>query len=226
MTSVADFYSNNPLHVWQQVLGPSMHYHIGGDSAIRNLYSFIDDNSTILDVGCGWGGPAMLLTNEKRCILHGITNSKQQHVFYPYDSTLADANTFIPSQQYDTAIFLESFCHMESQVLTHIRPYVNKVIIKDYLWHTDWYNAPWQMHMRSQQTYHNILKQAGYQITYSEIDNTADVYNSSLYWYNNICKLPEDCITNQIETLYNLTSEVVYYGPNADFVKLITIVAE
>ena len=59
------FYTDNPLSVWQSVLGPSMHYHVGGNQAVRNLYPYIDNNSKILDIGCGWGGPARLLTNEK-----------------------------------------------------------------------------------------------------------------------------------------------------------------
>jgi len=224
MTSVADFYSNNPLDVWQQVLGPSMHYHVGGDRAVRDLYPHIPNNSTILDIGCGWGGPATLLTNEKHCILHGVTNSEQQHIFYPYDSTLADANTFIPTQHYDITLFIESFCHLTPQVLNNIRAHTNKIIIRDYIWEHEWYNPVWQMHMRPQQSYHSLLDQ--YTITHQEITNNQDIYNSSLHWYNNINKLDPSLITHQVESLLHLTEEVVYSGPDADFIKLITIVAE
>ena len=156
-----------------------MHYHIGGDKTVRNLYPFIDNNSSILDIGCGWGGPATMLHNEKQCTIHGVTNSPQQHQYYPFTSTLADANTYIPDSHYDTTIFIESFCHLTQSTLTNIRPYTKQIIIRDYITPHDWYNEEWQMYMRNESTYHALL--SDYTITHQEIDTAADIYNSSLY---------------------------------------------
>jgi len=234
MTSVAKFYSENPLNVWQQVLGPSMHYHVGSystnnifDQAIRNLYPYIDNNSTILDVGCGWGGPANLLESEKNCLVHGVTNSSQQHQYNSQTTFLSDIHSFIPKQHYDTAIFIESLTHFNdaATVLKQIRPHTNKIIIKDYLWHEDWFNSDWKMHFRTYQSFQQLVSQ-DYTITHVEEDTTTDTYNSCLFWYNNMLTLPQHQIIGQIKTLYNLCSAVLDCGPNHNFSKLILIVAE
>jgi hypothetical protein len=234
MTSVAQFYSENPLHVWQQVLGPKMHYHVGShsdtdifDQAIRNLYPYIDNNSTILDVGCGWGGPANLLESEKNCLVHGVTNSPQQHQHNSQITFLSDIHKFTPPQKYDTAIFIESLTHFNDAptVLKQIRPYTNKIIIKDYLWDEDWYNKQWHMYFRTRDSFIDLVSEH-YTIKFMEQDNTADIYNSCLFWYNNIMQLKASQITDQIQTLYNLASAVLECGPQHDFSKLILIVAE
>ena len=218
------FYTDNPLEVWQTVLGPSMHYHVGGDQAVRDLYPYINNNDSILDIGCGLGGPARLLTNEKQCECHGVTNSEQQYNHYPYTVSLADANTYTPDDNYDTTIFIESLCHLTPQILTAVRPYTNKLIIKDYLSPFNWYNKQWEMYMRTQQEYKSIL--SPYNITHLEITQSEDIYNSSLYWYNNILSLNPNQITHQIESLLHLTGQVVDQGPSGETIKLITIVAE
>ena len=218
------FYTDNPLEVWQSVLGPSMHYHVGGDQAVRDLYPYIDNNSNILDIGCGWGGPARLLTDEKHCELHGVTNSKQQYDNYPYTVSLSNANHYTPDTHYDTTIFIESLCHLTPQILTAIRPYTKRIIIKDYLSPFNWYNKQWEMYMRTENEYKSIL--SPYNITHLEITPSQDIYNSSLYWYNNINKLSPNQITHQIESLLHLTGQVVDQGPSGETIKLITIVAE
>jgi 2-polyprenyl-3-methyl-5-hydroxy-6-metoxy-1,4-benzoquinol methylase len=234
MSSVAQFYTENPLHVWQQVLGPKLHYHVGShsdtdifDQAIRNLYPYIDDNSLILDVGCGWGGPATLLENEKSCLVHGVTNSAQQYDHNIQLTFLADAHEFIPQQKYDTAIFIESLSHFHdaNKILKQLKQYTNKIIIKDYLWYEDWYNADWKMYLRTKQSYIDLISQY-YTITHIEQDNTIDIYNSCVYWYNNIITLPQQEIYGQIKELYDLTSDVLQVGPNSNFVKMILVVAE
>ena len=234
MSTVAQFYSENSLNVWQQILGPKMHYHAGSystnnifDQAIRNLYPYIDDNSSILDVGCGWGGPATLLENEKSCLVHGFTNSSQQYNHNSQTTFLADIHSFIPQQKYNTAIFIESLSHFNdaNKVLKQLRPYTDKIIIKDYLWYEDWFNSDWKMYLRTKQSYIDLISQY-YNITHIEQDNTVDIYNSCVYWYNNLTTLPQHEIHGQIKELYDLTTDVLQVGPNSNFVKLALIVAE
>ena len=236
MASVAKFYSENPLHVWQQVLGSNMHYHLGAksnenifDQAIRNLYPHIPQNSKILDCGCGWGGPGNLLQTELNANVTGITNSKQQHEYITsFPTHLTDIHKFIPTEHYDIALFIESFCHFHQPqlILSNLRPYTDKIIIKDYVWYNDWYNEDWYMYFRSPDSYSRLIHKSGYTVTSMEEDISAEVYNSSLYWYNNILSLPSSEIRGQIQTLLELTNQVLEAGPNGNFVKIFTIVAE
>ena len=78
--------------------------------------------------------------------------------------------------------------------------------------------------MRDESTYKSIL--ADYTITHQEITQSEDIYNSSLYWYNNILSLNPNQITHQIESLLHLSGQVVDQGPSGETIKLITIEAE
>lgn len=233
--NTSQFYTENSLDAWQQVLGPKMHYHLGSksdvnifDQAIRNLYSYIPQHSKILDCGCGWGAVGNLLQIELNATVTGITNSEQQHEYITsFPTHLIDIHDFMPEQQYDIALFIESFCHFNQPelVLNNLRPHTNKIIIKDYIWHEDWYNDIWHMQFRTPDSYAKLIQDAGYTITTIEQDKTIEVFKSSLYWYNNILQLPASEIRGQIEALFLLTGAVINNYDN-DFVQMITIVAE
>lgn len=233
--NTSQFYTENSLDAWQQVLGPKMHYHLGStsnenifDQAIRNLYSYIPQNSKILDCGCGWGAVGNILQIELDAEVTGITNSKQQHEYITsFPTHLIDIHDFIPTQEYDIALFVESFCHFHQPqlVLHNLRSNTNKIIIKDYIWHENWYNDVWHMHFRTPDSYAQLIQDAGYTITSMEQDKTTEVFQSSLYWYNNILALPAEEIRGQIEALLLLTGAVINNYDN-DFVQMITIVAE
>jgi hypothetical protein len=236
MASIAQFYSENPLHVWQHVLASKMHYHLGSqsndnifDQAIRNLYPHISQNSKILDCGCGWGGPGNLLQTELNAIVTGITNSKQQHEYITsFPTYLTDIHKFIPEQQYDIALFIESFCHFHQpqSILSNLRSHTNKIIIKDYIWDSDWYNEAWHMYFRTPDSYSKLIHKSGYTITSIQQDTSTEVYNSSLFWYNNILSLPPSEVYGQIQSLLELTTAVLQSGVDGQFVEMITIVAE
>ena len=228
------YYTETPLTTWKKVLGPKMHYHFGSysdtnifDQTVRNLYPFIPNNSSILDIGCGWGGPAMLLENEKACFVHGVTNSEQHYLHNAQTTFLHDANTFTPQQDYDIAIFIESLTHFTSpsQVFHNIKPYINKIVIKDFVSANDYYNDDWHMHFRSFQSFTDLISPF-YRITHMKIDLETDVYNSAKFWYNNINKLQPHEYTPHIQNLKDLSSVILSSPPDANLVKLITIVAE
>ena len=228
--TVEQYYNDNPLEVWKQVLGPKMHYHYGSysddnifDQTVRNLYPHIDNNSSILDMGCGWGGPATLLTNEKGCNVHGVTNSVQQHELTTFPTTLIDVHDYIPQQQYDTAIFIQSLTHFAdaSTVLKNIRPYVKRIIISDFLWEGGGYSKDWYMTFRTYKTFHELVSQH-YEIKMLKEDKQIDLHNTCKFWYNNIKKLPKDQVVTQIKNLYDLSVATL---AGLEY-KFITIVAE
>lgn len=230
--NTSQFYTENSLEDWKQVLGSKMHYHLGSqsnddifDQAIRNLYKHIPQNANILDCGCGWGGVANLLQQELNATVTGVTNSLQQYHYTAFPTHHTDIHDFIPTEHYDVALFIESFCHFAQPniVLNNIKSHTNKIIIKDYLWNTDWYNSVWQMYFRTQSSYEKLITDCGYTITDIYTDTTTDVYNSCLFWYNNIQTLPPESITGQIETLKILSQGVLEYGPN---IQMLVIVAQ
>lgn len=224
MTNLQQFYTQNPLKVWKKVLGPSMHYHFGGDNAVRVLYSYINDNSSILDVGCGWGGPATLLENEKSCLVHGVSNS-EQHVNHNKQKVfLSDIHDFIPTQQYDSVLFLESLTHFNDapKVLQQLKPYTNRIIIRDYMMTQDTYHPAWNMHVRTPYSFQQLVSQ-DYTILHLEEEKDMEIVETCKYWYNNIATLPFNQLHGQILMLQELCEDIINYG--SPF-KLVTIVAD
>lgn len=47
-------------------------------TAVQSLYPFLERNATVLDVGCGWCGPAAMLAHELGMHVTGVTISKPQ----------------------------------------------------------------------------------------------------------------------------------------------------
>nr|VFK13518.1 MAG: Cyclopropane fatty-acyl-phospholipid synthase [Candidatus Kentron sp. LPFa] len=83
------FYSREPVHAWKQIIGRDLHYHFGYffgaeeletglRQTVRNYYPYIEPGSRVLDVGCGWGGPAKMLREERDCRVVGVTSSQTQ----------------------------------------------------------------------------------------------------------------------------------------------------
>lgn len=104
-----DFYSADVKKV-AAFLGPEMHFHHGlqsaevnellgrgadalpvpGDEslaeraladALRVLYPHIPLGASVLDVGCGWCGPATLLAEERAALVRGVTIARAQAEF-------------------------------------------------------------------------------------------------------------------------------------------------
>lgn len=84
-----------PIAFWQGILGKGLHFHLGhfhttetslDDAmvvAVRNLAAQISPKAArrVLDIGCGWGGPAFELANIWDGEVFGLTVSKRQTEF-------------------------------------------------------------------------------------------------------------------------------------------------
>ena len=217
--NIDKFYSENSIDVWKKILGLKLHYHLGSksegdifDQAIKNLFPYIDTGSTILDCGCGWGGPSRILMNDLKCQVTGLTISKQQAMsINDFPVNCCDLDYYNVSNCYDTAIFVESFCHLKNpkNILTQLHSRVEKIIIKDYLWNWEWYNKQWGMYMRPKSSYIDMLKTYSYEIDLIETDTTTDVISSCEYWYNNFDKIDKKLIFGQLKNLYELCCSVL-----------------
>ncbi len=153
---VAECYSGESAG-WREVLGPGMHYHFGTidparpiddaaarfSFAVRQLYPWIPTGSRVIDVGCGWGGPARMLIDERHCDVRGVTISGVQaaectRVVPEARVSVADAQKLEldgDGERFDLAIMLESLTHMPRPdlVLRNLRPAVGRVLIRDHV---------------------------------------------------------------------------------------------
>ena len=148
---VNEFYDDTSPEIWKRVIGNDLHYHVGwgdGDilyNAIKHLYQFIDEKSTILDCGCGWGGTGKVLKRDMNCDVTGVTISQVQSDYISdnnlFPVVLSDLHDYVPSRNYDVCLFVESFCHLKNpkKVLNNLVEYTKKFIIREYHLKTDGY---------------------------------------------------------------------------------------
>lgn len=139
------FYSAESTESWQSILGPELHYHFGYfkaketlqeglKAAVRLHYPFIQRGSRVLDLGCGWGGPALMLIEERECEVLGLTISSAQ-AEYARSLGLSvrhmDAETEEIDGNYDTVLMHESFTHIKDKagLLSRLKSVAHTVII-------------------------------------------------------------------------------------------------
>lgn len=127
------------------MLGPELHYHNGLfesaeglDEAVRNavrsFYPSIPIGSTVLDVGCGWGGPAALLIAERSCRVRGLNVSSAQVEYCRsrgVDAVLADVECEPLDGRWDVALLMESFSHIsdKSSLLGRLRASADRLVM-------------------------------------------------------------------------------------------------
>ena len=129
---IDQFYSDDDVALWQQILGPNLHFHFGLFEAnedlqtglhqtIQSFFPHILFGSTVLDLGCGWGGPAKVLSTNHGCDVTGITVSKAQATFCRQAGLdvrlldLGDSSAVLP-QDFDVLFSLEMISHIQDKV--------------------------------------------------------------------------------------------------------------
>lgn len=207
------FYSAEPTHLWERVLGPEMHYHFGiedpthdpFEAAVLQLLPYIPAGSRVLDCGCGWGGPARIL-KKHGCFVQGVTISKEQHrSIADFPVWLTDLHELQLDQQFDVALFIESMGHLNDpgKVLKAIAPFVRSVVIKDYA-APEYFPCPdWMGHFRTEQQFRSMLHEAGYEVrVYREIEKYAQP--SVDIWLSRLNELDDSELTGQLLLLKQL----------------------
>jgi hypothetical protein len=139
-------YGDLSPETWAEILGPDLHYHFGTYQAeedleeaaratIRRFYPDIPDGASVLDVGCGWGGPARLLQNEKGCTVKGVTVSRTQAEYcrgLGLQVDELDLETATLAGRHDVAFMCESLDHIQdkARVLRQLRAVATRLIVR------------------------------------------------------------------------------------------------
>lgn len=141
-----EFYSSVPLNIWRQVLGDQMHYHHGIwesnedweaalENAVLSLARHLEPASTVVDLGCGWGGPASVLKKKYGCSVLCVTVSRAQASYCAsrgLETHHGNLDYEIPEGSWSVGWWMESLEHLEQpeRALAGLRPRCKKVIIR------------------------------------------------------------------------------------------------
>jgi len=145
-TDLDEFYSSSPIDTWRQILGSQMHYHHGiwksnedWDTALENavldLARHVEPGSTVLDLGCGWGGPASVLKERCGCAVFCVTVSQAQASYCAargLEVHQADLDSVIPDGNWSVGWWMESLEHLEQpeRALAQLRRRCKKLVIR------------------------------------------------------------------------------------------------
>ena len=214
---VNEFYDDTSPEIWKKVIGNDLHYHVGwgdGDilyNAIKHLYQFIDEESKILDCGCGWGGTGKVLKRDMNCDVTGVTISQVQSDYISdnnlFPVVLSDLHDYVPNRNYDVCLFVESFCHLKNpkMVLNNLVEHTKKFIIREYHLKTNGYPQKyidnWLMNIYTKDELSCFFTELDYEMTYFE-----EHYNEALeptldLWLHNLDKVDNIEKTEHIKLL-------------------------
>ena len=110
------------------------------DKAIAVLYPYIGKGATVLDIGCGWCGPARQLHADRACSVTGVTASADQAGYCAARGGMegvihADANAALPldaGAHYDVALLMESISHVRDKagLLQELAQVADKLVVR------------------------------------------------------------------------------------------------
>ena len=175
------------------------------------MYQFINEKSSVLDCGCGWGGTGKVLKRDIGCEVTGVTISQVQSDYISdnnlFPVVLSDLHDYIPNKVYDVCLFVESFCHLKSpqKVLSNISNSTDKIILREYHMksneHPKRYVDNWLMNIYHIDEICSFFGELDFKLTYEE-----EHYNYSLeptveYWLQNLDKVDSIEKTKHIQLL-------------------------
>ena len=214
---VDEFYDDTSPEIWRKVIGNDLHYHVGwgdGDilyNAVKHLYQFIENKSSVLDCGCGWGGTGKVLKRDLDCEVTGVTISQVQSDYISdnnlFPVVLSDLHDYTPDKIYDVFLFVESFCHLKSpqKVLSNISHSTDKIILREYHMksneHPKKYVDNWLMNIYHLDEICSFFGELDYKLTYEEEHYDYSLEPTVEYWLQNLDKLDSIEKTKHIQLL-------------------------
>jgi len=224
-------YESNSPQEWDILLNPAnYHYHNGYIGKRKNIFEnpiydyilpFINNGSTVLDCGCGWGSPANIIHIEKQCEVTCITNSANQiefiNKYYKHLNVLKkDLNKFKPYKKYDTGIFIESFSHVEDKntdrLLKNLSEKVNNLLFMIHVSRKDpFYFREWEMYFNTLENFIKKLNRQGFQTIFCKDLKSDYLLPSYTYWNSRLNIIRP--ANGQLLELQKMSKQVLEY-PN------------
>ena len=123
------------------------------------------------------------------------------------DVKLTDLHNYIPQDEYDVAIFIESYCHLTNagKVLYNISDATDKIILREYHLKTNQYPKSyvdrWFMNIYRKEELVSLMEQLDFKLAHQEEHYDYALEPTLDLWYNNISKLTKEEKTKHIRTL-------------------------
>jgi hypothetical protein len=193
-----EFYSSVSLDVWRQILGDQMHYHHGIweasedwdtalDNAVSSLARHVEPGTTVVDLGCGWGGPASVLKAKYGCPVVCVTVSGAQAsccASRGLDTRQVDLDHEIPDGMWSVGWWMESLEHLErpEKALARLRPRCRKLVMRVNTCETEARRLfAGSMPMQSTRFYLDSLTRTGWNVTHVS-NRRAESLRSPFEW--------------------------------------------
>lgn len=204
------FYEETPLEIWKNVLGKETHMNYAFGESIINNRNIFENVSTVLDVGCGWGGSLHCIKSiSPNAHITGLTESKQQadYIGNEFNVILANANEYTTNSKYEIVTFIQSITHMKDVAFSNLAKTTDRIFINDFVIinKNEFYlNENWVMKIRTIDNWKNMFHENGFEIKSFNILPLQEYKKNSAFWLDNIVKHNYSNITWQISVLEKL----------------------
>jgi len=214
-SDIDNFYSSVSIETWRKVLGHEMHYHFGREhafidpfqNAVLEMCAFIPRGSSVLDCGCGWGGPARFLMKWNKCEVTGVTLSRQQADYIDdFEVMFRDMRDLdLNERHFDVALFMESLTHVEGldSIFERLSGSVDAIVIRDFVAPRPFRDDRWLMRFRTENDFRLSLEDAGYTVLHYQEEFNCWQPSVNI-WLKRINDLPEYEVREQIGLLRGL----------------------
>lgn len=215
-----DLYDGTPIEQWKTLLAPcNWHYHFGlpgpdnlFDNSVSEILPLLSGH--ILDLGCGFGGPAGLISkagHRVTCVTHSEAQKRFIRAHQPErEVVVQDVNQpDLPTA--NTALMMESLSHIDqaSALLKHLHPRVDQIVAVCHYSRSDSFIHPlWQMNFRSEQDLRALFRDAGWHIQTFTNRMPDKALPTAQAWLDALNQIPRNQWTPHLVYLYELAEQI------------------
>lgn len=238
MSGVQGLYDGTLIDQWVALLGDfGMHYHFGKsgkgnifENSLADLVPHLE--GALLDLGCGFGGPARYFSNQGFDVT-SVSHSAEQLQFIdhfaPTVKTLLadlDANPELPKA--GTALMIESLSHLKNPtpMLTNLK--ADKLVAICHVSQKETlYHPLWRMNFRSEHDLKKLLADSGWRVMHCQnlMPEKAEV--TAKAWMAALAMIPKTRWSQHLALLYGLSEQILSEAELfLEHFGLLTVVAE